>query len=254
MCILFLAINEHPNYPLIICANRDEFYNRPTKAAHFWQQQKGLLAGRDLKAGGTWLGINQQGEFAALTNIRTGIQVDDTKKTRGELVTQFLHRDSKIDLQWLIDNSDQYNPFNLMYGSVKGLSCYNSQSKTLTPLNDGFHSVSNGALDDIWPKMKRGLAMLEEKVSLGGELIHESFLDVLQDKKTANSKLLPKTGIPKDWEQLLSSIFISSPEYGTRSSNILFYNRSGSVQFVEVQYDHDGVINAKNSFEVEITI
>ncbi len=251
MCILFLAVNQHSDYPLIVCANRDEFHNRPTRDAQFWQESPYLLAGKDLQAGGSWLGVNTYGSFAAITNIRINKQISSNKKSRGELVTMALQPNSIIDFEWLKKHSDEYSPFNLTYGSLGKLSCYNSLQKTQTPISDGFHAISNGALDDVWPKMAKGELQLEKLVSSNDAVQREELFSILKDQTQADDTELPDTGIPMEWEKKLSSIFIKSPNYGTRSSCILLQNVNGEIEFVERTYDEKGTQNSESEFGLD---
>ncbi len=251
MCILFLAINQHPDHPLIICANRDEFYARPTLGVHFWPTKPHLLAGQDLQAGGSWLGINTLGTFAAITNIRTGNKQSSTKKSRGELVTLALEPNSSVDINWLKKHSDEYNPFNLIYGQLDQLNCFNSLLKQQTALSSGFHAISNGSLDDVWPKMAKGESRLEQIVSSNQTIKIDELLAILKDSTQAEDPLLPNTGIPIEWERKLSSIFINTSEYGTRSSGILLQNKNGEVEFIELTYDTNGNNGEQNSFTLD---
>ncbi|MFT5520381.1 MAG: hypothetical protein ACI9IA_000973 [Enterobacterales bacterium] len=246
MCILFLAINQHPDYPMIICANRDEFHQRPTQSAHYWQDKEGILAGRDLQAGGSWLGINRRGQFAAITNIRTGGKVLENKKSRGELVTFVLEENTsgeehnKINESWLKEQGDSYSPFNLIYGNLEQLYCYNSVSGEQIKLSTGFHSISNGAMDEIWPKMAKGEQQLEQVVKSATGINEAALLSILNNQTRPVESELPNTGIPVEWEQLLSSIFICSENYGTRSSSIVLLGVDSSINFTEVEYDKEG--------------
>ena len=248
MCILFLAINQHPDHPLIICANRDEFYKRPTLGAHFWPNKPHLLAGKDLQAGGSWLGVNTHQQFAAITNIRTGSKQSPAKKSRGELVTLALEPNSFIDINWLKQHSDEYNPFNLIYGSLNQLNCYNSLLKQQTSLTSGFHAISNGSLDDIWPKMAKGESRLEKIVSSTQTINSDELFAILKDSTQADDSQLPNTGVPLEWERKLSSIFINSPEYGTRSSCIILQNKHDVIEFIEQTYDTNGNDGEQDSF------
>ncbi|PCJ46800.1 MAG: hypothetical protein COA74_12935 [Gammaproteobacteria bacterium] len=254
MCILFIAIKQHLEYPLIICANRDEFHQRPTQAAHFWKQPKEMLAGKDLQAGGSWLGINKTGQFAAITNIRNGQPTSQDKRSRGELVTKVLDdqetRSAVIDYEWLKQHSDDYNGFNLIYGNLNGLYCYNSVSKLQIRLDNGFHAISNGGMDDVWPKMAKGEKKLEAIVTSLDGVDEEALLAILKDQSQANDTELPLTGIPAEWEQLLSSIFIVSEQYGTRSSSLLLQRSDTSIKFTEVGYDKRGEQVSLNCFEL----
>jgi len=248
MCILFLAINKHHKYPLIICANRDEFHQRPTKDAHFWDQYPDMLAGKDLQAGGSWLGINKTGKFAAITNIRTGDKPGIGNKSRGELVTCALKTNSVINKDWLQQNSHQYNPFNLIYGSVNNLVCFNSISNEQTHLQDGFHAISNGNMDDMWPKMMSGVKQLESMVQSKESFDRIKLLTMLQDQKPAEDNQLPSTGVPLIWERLLSSIFICNENYGTRSSTIILQKQDKTIDFSELEYDQQGRVMNQNNY------
>ena len=248
MCILFIAINQHKDYPVIIAANRDEFHIRPTKSAHFWPGEDKILAGVDLQAGGTWLGLNGLGNFSALTNIRNLKNLNAAAKSRGELVTKALQSSTSLDFNWLKSNSANYNPFNLVYSDNKQLFCFNSESKSQTLLNDGFHAICNGALDDIWPKMAKGEYLLEQLISEQKPVNPEHIFAIMKDQSQAPDELLPETGVGMDWERLLSSIFIQSNDYGTRSTTVILQHHSGSIDFFEQSYTADGSIFNKHQF------
>ena len=258
MCILFLAINQHPDYPMIICANRDEFHQRPTKEAHYWEDKEGILAGRDLQAGGSWLGINRKGQFAAITNIRTGEKVLENKKSRGELVTFVLEDNTSgeqhqtISEPWLKEHGDSYNPFNLIYGDLVQLYCYNSVTAEHIKLTTGFHSISNGAMDEIWPKMAKGEQQLEQLVKSAAGINETALLSILNNQTRPEESELPDTGIPAEWEQLLSSIFICSEKYGTRSSSLVLFGVDSSINFTEVEYDIEGNHLSLNRFNFSL--
>lgn len=248
MCILFIAINKHPDYPLVIAANRDEFHVRPTKSLHFWTPQPNILAGQDLQAGGTWLGVNQVGNFAALTNIRNGLSRRDKAKTRGELVPLALQQPERINAQWLLDHCDNYEPFNLIYQSNQHLHCFNSTTKTNTLLEDGYHAICNGELDDVWPKMAKGEQGLEAIIDAHQPILVEQLVTLMQDTSQAPDHLLPNTGVGVKWERMLSSIFIQSNDYGTRSTAIILKHASGSLDFFEQSYTPDGSVFNKKQF------
>ncbi|MGI2260990.1 NRDE family protein [Shewanella sp. GXUN23E] len=246
MCILFIARNCHPDYPLIICANRDEFHHRATAPMHRWPGPEGIVAGQDLKAGGTWLGFNQQGEIAALTNIRDLNTTQDDRLSRGELVLKALK--GEIDEHWLLQHSDSYNPFNLLYQQGRELYVFNSRNTTNTLLTDGFHAVSNGDLDDIWPKMAKGKQVLEQVISNHHQLSPENLLPIMADESQPDDNCLPDTGVSKEWERRLSSIFIRHPEYGTRSTNIIITHQHGLLQCLEARYHPNGKVLSTDSF------
>lgn len=253
MCILFVALQTHPHYPLIICANRDEFHHRPTEAAHFWPEQASLLAGKDLEAGGTWLGVSQQGKMAGLTNIRAPELNQNDMKSRGELVLKALTADG-INHQWLQDYSRFYNPFNLLFGDENLLQCFDSRSKTLIQLSPGYHSISNGALDDIWPKMARGTQAIEQHLSTNLTPDVDALLSIMTDNTQAPDTELPTTGVSLEWERHLSSIYIKHQEYGTRSTSIILKDQQGKLHFTEVRYDGKGRNLGREEFFIEPNI
>lgn len=247
MCILFIAIDQHKDHPLIIVANRDEFHPRPTKSAHFWSsnsdsEQNNILAGQDLQAGGTWLGVNTQNDFAALTNIRGAINTNKNAKSRGELVTLALDGKNTINRDWLIKHSGEYNPFNLVYSHNNQLHCFNSLQNHQQTLTSGFHAICNGFLDDIWPKMAKGEQNLEQLIRAEQPLNSQQLFAMMLDDEQAPDHLLPETGIGLEWERMLSSIFIIGKDYGTRSTSIILKNNEQKIDFYEQSYTPDGTI------------
>ncbi|TLU67186.1 NRDE family protein [Thalassotalea litorea] len=269
MCILFIAINQHPDHPLIVCANRDEFYQRATKTMHHWSKTVDdwqITAGKDMQAGGTWFGVAQQSgdtekgiHFSALTNIRNRRAVEQNKdksmRSRGELVSMALAPDNDIDLDWLLVNSSAYNPFNLIYQrkdiSEPAIFCFNATELRQQRLEDGFHAICNGNLNDKWPKMTKGEKALEAIVNQHQALDPYELFKIMQDQTQAPDELLPDTGVGIEWERLLSSIFIQSESYGTRSTTLFFTHRAGGASLYELSYDEQG--NAQNVQEFHLT-
>jgi uncharacterized protein with NRDE domain len=261
MCILFFAINQHPKYPVVICANRDEFHQRPTQMMHWWpelEDQSRLLAGKDLQAGGTWLGLNQLGRFSALTNFRQPQLLDKNKKSRGDIVLQALVKtDQKISAQ-LNESAHLYNGFNIVFGQLNKLICFDSVSQKTQVLTTGFHSLCNGALDDIWPKMALGQQQLTDTIKLSANAenplpINDLFA-IMQNNQQAPVETLPNTGLPLDWEQKLSSIFIVSPEYGTRTTNIIVQDNHGNITVYDRSYNVKGKCSHEQHFEITPSI
>ena len=253
MCILFFAIKQHPKFPVIICANRDEFHQRPTQAMHWWPKtnnQDATLAGKDLQAGGTWLGLNKQGRFSALTNFRQPHLLDPNKKSRGELVLSALAKDNNKIIDVLENSVNEYNGFNLVFGQLTNLFCFDSVSQKYQSLTTGFHSLCNGALDDIWPKMALGQEQLANTIraSQNQTLSIEHLFELMQNNQQAQEESLPKTGIPPEWEHLLSSIFISSAEYGTRTTNIITLDNQGTINVYDRSYNPLGQCVDKQEF------
>ena len=258
MCILFIALKQHPKYPVIICANRDEFHKRPTQNLHLWPEHS-ILAGKDLQAGGTWLGLSASEHFSALTNYRQPHLIDNTKTTRGNLVLKALAKDNILSnfttiQTHLKQHSHEYNGFNLVYGSLDKLYCFDSVNRTEQTMENGVFSICNGALSDTWPKMKRGQTKLKALIT---NKRHEETLDiklllnVMRDTTQAPFESLPNTGLSSEREAMLSSIFITSPEYGTRSTIIITKDINNKVEITECTYLPSGEINSNKTFALK---
>lgn len=248
MCILFVALNQHPNYPLIIAANRDEFHERPTQEMHWWQQTE-ILAGKDLQGLGTWLGLTKNGHFSALTNYRKLPLKEGEFKSRGELVLKALTDPMESLVNHLDKQAAQYQGFNLLYGDQHGLVCFDSTKHQFTTLTSGFFSLCNGSLDDKWPKMAKGEQALEHYVTSNNDISHEELLMLLKDKEQASDDLLPSTGIGLEWERKLSAIFIQGDGYGTRSSCVITIDSKGKFKVTEITYSTNGLVEQSNTFQ-----
>ena len=247
MCILFIALNQHPQYPLVIAANRDEFHQRETQSMHWWPDKK-ILAGKDLQANGTWLGLTKAGKFSALTNYRQLPLKEGDFRSRGELPLKALLSSNETMADYLKLHFSNYQGFNLLYGDYQALVCFDSILGKFTQLTSGFHSLCNGSLDDVWPKMAKGEKALEQYIHTHKRINHQDLLSLLQDTEQAPESLLPDTGIGKDWEKMLSSIKIQSPEYGTRSSCVITQDLSGKFEVLEATYRADGTISKQHTF------
>lgn len=246
MCILFIAKEQHPDYPVIICANRDEFHHRPSQDMHWWPKHN-ILAGKDLQAGGTWLGLNTAGDFSALTNFRRPNHVDQNKRSRGELVLNALTSNDFNSPKTLTNISSQYNDFNLVFGTLEDLQAFDSVNKKLKKITTGFHSVSNGALDDIWPKMNLGIKKLSHLIAQPN-IDLEALFSVMTNQELASEHNLPNTGISQALESMLSSIFIASADYGTRATAIILKSKTGRIEVHERNYANNGNIKSHNKF------
>lgn len=234
MCLIVFAYDCHPDYRLILAANRDEFYRRPTAAAGFWADCPGVLAGRDLEAMGTWLGITESGRFAALTNYRDPAAHKADARSRGELVQAYLcGRLSPGEyLAGVREGGCLYNGFNLLVGDAGSLLYYSNRSGAIETVTAGIHGLSNRLLDTPWPKVERAKAHLAECVAASGAA-PEPLFTLLADRSAATDNELPDTGVGLAWERLLSPVFIASPDYGSRSSTVLAIDRHGRVDFYE---------------------
>lgn len=249
MCILFIAVEQHPIFPLIIAANRDEFYPRPTQESHFWHDHKNLLAGKDLQAGGTWMGVNTEGGIAALTNIRNPEKHDNELSTsRGHIVSSYLLGDTPESnyIQNLKTSRNTYNGYNLLFGKWNQLQVYNNHDDSLQKLTPGFYGLSNADLNSPWPKINSGVSALETYCSENADLDVEQLFALLMDETKADDSELPNTGVPYEWEKKLSSIFIRSEGYGTRSSTILTVDQNQRLSWYEHTFnDNKQVINTQ---------
>lgn len=252
MCLLLIAHQVHRQYKLIALANRDEFYHRPTAPACWWPDNKNLLAGKDLKKGGTWLGITRQGKFAAITNFRDPKKINQNAPSRGLIVKDFLSSNITAEdfLVQLHDAGEQYNGFNLVIGEAERIYYFSNRSKNVLVLKPGIYGVSNNLLDDDWPKVRKGKQILTDIVRKSDKFaLEESFL-LLKDSTLAPDDQLPDTGLGQKLEKILSAIFIKTPDYGTRSSTILTIDKNNQVQF----YEHSFVPTAKKEFNFTIDI
>ena len=254
MCLILFAWQAHPRYSLVLAANREEFHARPTAAADFWQEHPGLLAGRDLQAGGTWLGITRTGRFAAITNYREPLAPElPLEHSRGHLVRDFLTGEELPNNHagQLHEQGAVYRGYNLLLGDPNRLSYVSNRSDQPISVDAGFHGLSNHLLDTDWPKVHSGQAHLESIMD-EDKLDPEALFELLTDRTLTPGKM------PEDFEnsdlpeQLMRHYFIVSPVYGTRSSTVLLVDRDENVKFVERQFDPAGCTTRTNKFEFTI--
>ncbi len=238
MCLIVFAYNVHPSYRLILAANRDEFYERPSSPADFWENQPQVLAGRDLKEGGTWLGITKKGKFAAITNYRDPSAFKSNALSRGKLVSRFISgkQNPSHYLEEISPQVDKYNGFNLILGEDRDIFVFSNRGEK-QKLKPGIYGLSNHLLNTPWPKVSRGKKMLKAAMDKKGKELEEALFALLSDRHIPPDNKLPATGIGLEWERVLSSIFITSPVYGTRSSTILLIGKNNRVKFVEKVFD-----------------
>ena len=237
MCLIVVGWRVHPDYPLVVAANRDEFYARPTARADFWADAPEVIAGRDLEAGGTWLGITRDRRFAAVTNVREAAAAKGLD-SRGRLTRDFLAgRQRAADYVGEIDRAE-YAGFNLLVSDDESLwYCSNRSPKSLD-LAPGIYGLSNHLLDSPWPKLVtarqgfgRALASLPDPSPL---------FAILADDEIVPDTELPDTGIPLDWERRLSAIFVRSEPYGTRASTVVMLAAAGGITFEERSFGPNG--------------
>ena len=238
MCLIALAIRAHPRYPLIVAANRDEFYHRPTAPLSFWPDHPEILAGRDLEQNGTWLGVTQTGRVAAITNFREPAAMNKSAPSRGLLVSDFLISDqSPADyLRAVRDSGKEYNGFNLVAGDVRELWWYSNKKQDIVKIPPGVHAISNHLLDTVWPKTRKITAGLETMCRENQPLDPEAVFSLLTDTTRPPDRDLPDTGVGLSWERMLSPVFVSSDIYGTRSSAVFLWDHRGKMMFAERTY------------------
>jgi len=251
MCTLLLALRAHPRYPLILAANRDEYYQRPTAGAALWQDAPQLFAGRDLVHGGTWLGITSTGRISALTNYRQPADlVSHGGPSRGLLVSGFLQGEggAKEYVASLRNSAAPFGGYNLLMGGRDELFCYSSKSDELVRIAPGIHGLSNHLLDTPWPKVTRGKDALAGLLA-AGRFSHHDLFAILADRTRPPDEQLPDTGVGLELERLLSPIFIESERYGTRCSSVLLVESDWRATFVERSFDGAAVRESSVSFD-----
>jgi len=239
MCLILLAHEIHPQFRLVLAANRDEFYDRPSEQAHFWEEAPGLLAGKDRLEGGTWMGVARTGRIGALTNYRDPAAHRADAPSRGGLVHQYLRGSQPPEayLRRVLRDKAAYNGFNLLAGDRSGICWASNRDGGPRWLAPGVLGISNRLLDTPWPKVVRGKRMLEALLLSSEGPSVERLMELLGDRTVAPDCDLPETGMGQEWERILSPIFIRSPTYGTRSSTVVLIDRAGRLTFVERTHD-----------------
>jgi uncharacterized protein with NRDE domain len=244
MCLIAIAYKSHADYPLLVAANRDEYYQRPTAAAEFWEEAPTLLAGRDLQGGGTWMGVTHGGRFAAITNHRNPPTTPAKPRSRGLLTLDFLLGDMSPAqyMEELAENAAAYAGFNLLVGSVESLYYYSNIERQVRSLEPGIYSLSNALLDTPWPKQEMARSRMQSVVEQ--DVDHPQLQAVVADRQVAADEQLPNTGVGRELERLLSAQFIVSEAYGTRATTSLWLDASGGFSWQESNYRQGGIFDA----------
>ncbi len=244
MCLIVLAWKSHSRLPLIVAANRDEFYKRPSIAAHFWKESPDVLGGRDLEKGGTWFGVNRKGHFAAITNFRGG-SLERTGRSRGELVARFLLSDLSCEafMEEIDQDRSSYNPFNLVISDGSSLAYTSEEHKSFELLTPGIHVIGNDRLNSDSRKINVARAAMAKR--LQGEVSEAALFDMLADTAPTENCEEPMT-------KALSAFFIRAPEqdYGTRASSVYWQESDGHALFCERQFDRNGPTGKDKRFEL----
>jgi uncharacterized protein with NRDE domain len=251
MCLIIVSYKVHPDYPLIIAANRDEIYQRPTRSAQFWEKDPAVLAGQDLEKGGTWIGLNKYGRIAAVTNYRSGMEAKKNAPSRGLMVSNYLKsRNTTLNyLEHCVPSINVYNDFNLLVGDLDALYFLDSREKAYFELQAGIYGISNGDFDESWPKVEKAKLMLQDMSIAGQPVKHEAILTMLTDSLLPDDESLPDTGVGIEWERKLAPIFIRETDYGTRSSTVFSISSEDKIRFTERSYDCEGSTIDMQKFE-----
>lgn len=241
MCLILVAWRVHPDYPLVVAANRDEFFARPAAEAAWWKDAKNVFAGRDLEAGGTWLGLGRDGRFAGLTNFRDPPRNRNDAPSRGALVADFLtgNESTAAALARLQTQGPRYNAFNLFVSDGDSLGIYESASGSARILEPGIYALSNHLLDTPWPKVTAGKSRLARALRALPD--DTPLRELLRDDRPAPDAALPRTGVSLAWERMLSSAFIRAPGYGTRCSTVITRDRHGWMHVTESTWNDVGL-------------
>ena len=241
MCLIALAHRVHPDYPLVVAANRDEFYARPTAQAEFWHDRPSVLAGRDLECLGTWLGVTTRGRFAAVTNFRDPADGRASAESRGTLVSRFLEAGLPAAqfLEEVAANAEAYRGFNLLASDGTELYSYSNRHGSPQRLEPGIYGLSNHLLDTPWPKVRMARDRLKEAIMPAPST--EPLFTLLADTGFPPEHELPQTGVGRERERMLSAARIVSGAYGTRCSTVLIQRADRTMSFAERTFGPEGV-------------
>ena len=247
MCLVVLGWKLHPDYPLIVAGNRDEFHARPTESAHWWSDQPDIIGGRDLQAGGTWLALHRNGRFATVTNFRDADTPSKTFHSRGHLVTDFLtSTETPEDYLCNVDGS-KYAGFNLLVSDGETLSWLSNRGDGVRNLAPGLYGLSNALLDSPWHKVVRAKHTFDKL--LDEDRLNETELfRLLDDKQRAPASQIDSSRLPFESAHAISAPFIVLPDYGTRSSSVVLLDQQGGWLFHERRFDADGKARGDSRF------
>ena len=253
MCLIFISSHQHPNYKLIVAANRDEFYKRKTALAQYWKDHPEILGGRDLEAHGTWMAMTKSGKISMVTNYRDPHNIDPNAPSRGQLVSDFLigKAKPKAYLKEVARVGLDYNGFNLIVGTLDQLYYYSNYKGTVEEIRPGLHGLSNHLLDTEWPKVRRGKVLLDGILSQD-QIEPDRLFDFLYDDEVAEDSELPDTGIGLERERILSSMFIKSAGYGSRCSTVVLVGNNNHVTYAERVYNVDTFEHQTQTFEFKV--
>ena len=239
MCLILFAVEAHPRYSLVLAANRDEFFARPSAPAGPWPDAEHIIGGRDLEKGGSWLALARGGRLAAVTNFRDGMRKKSGSRSRGLLISDFVtsRERPREFLEAVRVGADQYDGFNLIVAERGEVWHFNNVDRRIASVEPGVHGLSNHLLDTPWPKVAKGKAALANALSEPSADLVAHLFDALREDRLAADHELPSTGVSTEWERVLSPAFIATPTYGTRASTVVLVEASGAASFIERSYD-----------------
>ena len=252
MCLIVVAWRARADLPLIVAANRDEWRDRPAEPAHWWPDEPAILAGRDLKAGGTWMGITRDGRFASVTNYRDPSDKRSTARSRGTLVTEFLlgSQGPEEFLAQVSKRSRDYNGFNLILGDGNALYYFGSREGVARAIEPGVHGLSNHVLDEPWPKVTLGCEVMARALADADPA--PALFEMLSDTAPVADDRLPDTGVGLEWERRLAAPLIRGSEYGTRASTVMTVSASDEAFFEERTRTAEGGLGGISMFRFSL--
>lgn len=252
MCLIVFAWQAHPEYRLVLAANRDEFHGRPTQALHWWPDKTDVLAGRDLQAGGTWLASHRAGRFATVTNYRDRQGTEGKLRSRGELVTDFVMSDMGAETFTKTTAGEQYAGFSLLAIDNDDLYYVSNRGDKPTLLSPGIYGLSNASLDTPWSKLVRSRDRLRSLVDTN-TVNETALMRLMADRESAPIPDVEAGQLPFEIARALTAPFIVSPDYGTRCSTSLLWSHEGKVALCERRFDATGESTGESRFSFEIT-
>ena len=247
MCLIVLGIDQHPHYPLILAANRDEFHARPTKEADWWPDKPGVLGGRDLQAGGTWLAVSRVGRFATVTNFRDAKPPDPGHRSRGHLVTEFLDRElSPHDYVATIDEA-KYAGFNLIVGTGEAFAYLSNREDGTRDLGPGIYGLSNALLDGPWHKVESTKSKLAALIN-ADRVNAPALMRLMDDRDKGPVDEVERGRLDFRTAHAVTAPFIVMPEYGTRCTTVLLVSRNGDWRLTERRFNPAGRVVGESRF------
>ena len=239
MCLVVMAIGQHPDFPLILAANRDEFHARPAEQAHWWPDSPNIFGGRDLQAGGTWLAISPGGRFATVTNYQDAKAPSPENRSRGFLVTDFL--DSALSPREYLAGieQDRYSGFNLIVGTRDQVGYLSNRGDRTRVLEPGLYGLSNALLDGPWHKVERTRERLESLLE-AGDINAASLMQLMGDRERAPAERVVRGSLDFERAHAISAPFIVTPDYGTRCTSVILADSDGGWRFIERRFDASG--------------